>query len=116
MRFTLVITLPIVLFAAWLEIFVGPKVSDGPTVLELSQADQTTCDELAGYYEQVASGVSLAKVQRIESTLNAENTYPVKAAYEAYENAEEIHETSRTGEADEALERARLAYVQACIL
>ena len=93
----------------------------GPVVTELSQTDQATCDELAGYYEQVTNGASLAEVQRTTSTLNAENTYPVRVAYEAYEDAEALHQDSlagaaTTGEADDALESARFAYVQACIL
>jgi len=45
--FTLTTAIPIALYVAWLGIFVGPRVSDGPTVLELSQTDQATCDELA---------------------------------------------------------------------
>jgi len=119
--FTLTITLPTLLYVVWLENVVGPSVSDGPIVLELSQTDQATCDELAGYYEQVTNGASLAEVQRTTSTLNTENTYPVRVAYEAYEDAEALHQDSlagaaTTGEADDAVKGARFAYVQACIL
>ena len=117
----LIAILPAIVIATVMGLLAPVPEPQEPVVTELSQTDQATCDELAGYYEQVTNGASLDEVQRTASALNAENTYPVKSAYEAYEDAEALHQDSLAGaattdEADDAVKGARFAYVQACIL
>ena len=117
LRATLIVwVLPAAIITAVVVLLSPTPEPKGPVVIELSQTDQTTCDELAGYYKQVANGAVLTEVQRTESTLTGENTYPVKAAYEAYEKAVAAQQDSLADDANEALESARFAYVQACIL